>query len=38
MVEPMPVLEHFAAPTRARILDALTALLVPVATEREAAR
>jgi hypothetical protein len=30
MVEPMPVLEHFAAATRNRILDALTALLAPV--------
>jgi hypothetical protein len=37
-VEPMPVLEHFAAPTRARILDALTALLAPVAAELEAVR
>jgi hypothetical protein len=36
MVEPIPVLEHFAAPTRARILDALTALLAPVAAEAEA--
>jgi hypothetical protein len=36
MVEPMPVLEHFATPTRARILDALTALLAPVAAEPEA--
>jgi len=35
MVEPMPVLEHFAAPTRDRILDALTALLAPVATHAE---
>jgi hypothetical protein len=33
MVEPMPVLEHFAAPTRARILDALTTLLTPVPAE-----
>jgi hypothetical protein len=33
MVEPMPVLEHFATATRVRILDALTALLVPVAAE-----
>ena len=38
MVEPMPVLEHFAAPTRARILDALTALLAPFAAEAEAVR
>jgi hypothetical protein len=30
MVEPMPVLEHFEAATRVRILDALTALLVAV--------
>ena len=36
MVEPMPVLEHFAPPTRARILDALTALLAPVAAEPDA--
>jgi hypothetical protein len=36
MVEPMPVLEHFATPTRARILDALTALLAPVAAEPKA--
>jgi hypothetical protein len=36
MVEPMPVLEHFGTPTRARILDALTALLAPVAAEPEA--
>jgi hypothetical protein len=36
MVEPMPVLEHFATPTRARILDALTALLAPVAAGPEA--
>lgn len=36
MVEPMPVLEHFAPRSRARILDSLTALLVPAATEREA--
>jgi hypothetical protein len=33
LVEPMPVLEHFGTPTRARILDALTALLAPVAAE-----
>lgn len=38
MVEPMPVLEHFAVPTRARILTALTALLAPVAAEAEAVR
>ena len=38
MVEPMPVLEHFAPPTRDRILDALTALLAPVAAEPEAVR
>jgi hypothetical protein len=38
MVEPMPVLEHFATPTRVRILDALTALLAPVAAEPEAVR
>jgi hypothetical protein len=38
MVEPMPVLEHFAAPTRARILDVLTALLAPVSAEPEAVR
>jgi len=31
MVEPMPVLEHFEAATRVLILDALTALLAPVA-------
>jgi hypothetical protein len=37
-VEPMPVLEHFAAPTRPRILDALTALLAPVPAEAEAVR
>jgi hypothetical protein len=36
MVEPMPILEHFAPPTRTRILDALTALLAPVAAEPEA--
>lgn len=36
MVEPMPVLEHFAPRTRVRILDALTALLAPVAGEPEA--
>ena len=36
MVEPMPVLEHFAPPTRDRILDALTALLAPVAAAPEA--
>jgi hypothetical protein len=36
MVEPMPVLEHFGTLTRARILDALTALLAPVAAEPEA--
>lgn len=38
MVEPMPVLEHFAAPTRTRILDALTALLAPMPAEAEAVR
>jgi len=38
MVEPMPVLEHFAPPTRGRILDALTALLAPSAAEAEAVR
>ncbi len=38
MVEPMPVLEHFTAPARARILDALTALLAPFAAEPEALR
>lgn len=38
MVEPMPVLEHFATPARARILDALTALLAPFAAEPEAVR
>jgi len=38
-VEPVPVLEHFAAPTRARILDALTSLLLaPFAPEPEAMR
>ncbi len=31
LVEPMPVLEHFAPRSRARILDALTALLAPAA-------
>lgn len=36
MVEPMPVLEHFAPHSRVRILDALTALLAPAATEPEA--
>jgi hypothetical protein len=36
MVEPMPVLEHFAPRSRARILDALTALLVPAAAGPEA--
>ena len=36
VVEPMPVLEHFAPATRVRILDALTALLVPVAAAPEA--
>jgi hypothetical protein len=36
MVEPMPVLEHFAPRTRARILDSLTALLVPASAEPEA--
>ena len=36
MVEPMPVLEHFAPATRDRILDALTALLAPVAAALEA--
>jgi hypothetical protein len=35
-VEPMPALEHFATPTRARILDALTGLLAPVVAEPEA--
>lgn len=33
MVEPMPALEHFAPPTRVRILDELTALLAPDAAE-----
>jgi hypothetical protein len=33
MVEPMPVLEHFAAATRDRILDALTGLLAPMPAE-----
>jgi hypothetical protein len=37
MVDPMPVLEHFAAPTRHRILDALTALLAPAASRPLAA-
>jgi hypothetical protein len=36
LVEPMPALEHFAPATRAPILDALTALLVPVAAAPEA--
>jgi hypothetical protein len=36
MVEPMPVLEHFAPATRNRILDALTALLLPVTAAPEA--
>jgi hypothetical protein len=36
MVEPMPVLEHFAPRSRGRILDALTALLAPTAAEPEA--
>jgi hypothetical protein len=36
MVEPMPVLEHFAPCSRARILDVLTALLAPAAAEPEA--
>jgi hypothetical protein len=36
MIEPMPVLEHFAAATIDLILDALTALLAPVAARREA--
>lgn len=36
MVEPMPVLEHFTAATRIRILDALAELLVPVAAAAEA--
>ena len=35
MVEPMPVLEHFAPLSRARILDALTALLAPTASAPE---
>jgi hypothetical protein len=38
MVEPVPVLEHFATPARDRILDALTALLAPFAAEPKAAR
>jgi hypothetical protein len=37
-VDPMPVLEHFTAAVGARILDALTALLVPVGAGREAVR
>lgn len=36
MVEPMPVLEHFGRATRARILDALADLLVPVGAAAEA--
>jgi hypothetical protein len=28
-VDALPVLEHFAPPAQSRILDALTALLVP---------
>ena len=36
MVEPMPVLEHFAPATRVRILDALTTMLVQVAAGSEA--
>ena len=36
MVEPMPVLEHFAPRSRACILDALAALLAPAAAEPEA--
>jgi hypothetical protein len=32
----MPVLEHFAPATRNRILDALTALLLPVTAAPEA--
>jgi len=36
MVEPMPVLEHFAPRSRGRILDALTAQLAPTAAEAEA--
>ena len=36
LVEPMPVLEHFAPASRNRILDALTELLVPVAAAPEA--
>ena len=35
MVEPMPVLEHFAPLSRVRILDALTALLAPTASAPE---
>jgi hypothetical protein len=38
MVEPMPVLEHFSAPTGRRILDALTALLAPVEAAAAEAR
>jgi hypothetical protein len=38
MVEPMPVLEHFTTPARARILDALTGLLAPFAAEPKAVR
>jgi hypothetical protein len=33
LVEPMPVLEHFAPRSRVRILDALTALLAPTTAE-----
>jgi hypothetical protein len=36
MVEPMPVLEHFAPRSRIRILDALTALLAPTTAGPEA--
>jgi hypothetical protein len=38
VVEPMPVLEHFAPSTRARILDVLTDLLAPVTAHAGAAR
>jgi hypothetical protein len=38
MVEPMPVLEHFARPARAHILDALTSLLLAPFAEPEAVR
>jgi hypothetical protein len=36
LVEPMPVLAHFAPRSRLRILDALVALLTPAAAEPEA--